>query len=571
MASVDKLANAVGGGAVAQSCKLITSAKDNNTGGDPSYFTIAIAASGSGLSCYKRAHTKGKIWRNTAANNLATNYPTAAEFATNGVYLGYLPTSTAASKYVAFTGLIAAWINSRKLVYKAYSDYIVLKTVVQKCGANYLSQIDDLARRNARLTGVKGTDITNSNLTDLYEVEWIKVYGEHSRIAAIPTGSIATTTYDKLKPMTAFEGTNTGAYHEWVAAAAAEATAKADWDAKKVLWDDAKAAKVLQTAVKGRADTELTAATTARDGKAAVGTSGAVGYVAAIVGTAAKLVTANGTRDSTASASSGATTARGVKAVAAVVAPATPVAAVVATGAWKVYDDAVAASTALTTAGATGDATIAAYKAIKDKSDLAVTAVGFTQAAITADNDARVILAAKLVLRTAAEGTLATALSTCKATKYDAYKTALSTAIAARNTNLATIKTLLEKKDKDKPAAGATGARCEKGLSQGNGRAARAKPCTAETDCCGAAKGPVLATTAAGYWKDAPIMTIETCMAKTATVYKYSPPRAPMQTTDPAATANAATQQDWPFACIAGASKLAAAATALATTAYMMA
>jgi hypothetical protein len=565
MASVDKLANAVGGGAVAQSCKLITSAKDNATVADPSYFTIAIAASGSGLSCYKRAHTKGKIWRNTAANNLATNYPTAAEFATNGVYLGYLPTSTAASKYVAFTGLIAAWINSRKLVYKAYSDYIVLKTVVQKCGANYLSQIDDLARRNARLTGVKGTDITNSNLTDLYEVEWIKVYGQHSRIAAIPTGSIATTTYDKLKPMTALVTADASKYGVWLAAAADEATAKADWDAKKVLWDDAKAAKVLQTAVKGRADTELTAATLARDGR--VASSG----VTAIIGTAAKLVTANGTRDSTALASSGATTARGVKAVAAVVAPATPVAAVVATGAWKVYDDAVAASTALTTVGATGDATIAAYKAIKDKSDLAVTAVGFTQAAITADNDARVILAAKLVLRTAAEGTLATALSTCKATKYDAYKTALSTAIAARNTNLATIKTLLEKKDKDKPAAGATGARCEKGLSQGNGRAARAKPCTAETDCCGAAKGPVLATTAAGYWKDAPIMTIETCMAKTATVYKYSPPRAPMQTTDPAATANAATQQDWPFACIAGASKLAAAATALATTAYMMA
>jgi hypothetical protein len=44
-----------------------------------------------------------------------------------------------------------------------------------------------------------------------------------------------------------------------------------------------------------------------------------------------------------------------------------------------------------------------------------------------------------------------------------------------------------------------------------------------------------------------------------------------MQESDPADAANKAAQQSWPFACIAGASKLAAAATALATTAYMMA
>lgn len=199
-------------------------------------------------------------------------------------------------------------------------------------------------------------------------------------------------------------------------------------------------------------------------------------------------------------------TAKGLAAVAAATGP-PAVVAVTATGAYKVYDDAVAASNALNT----GATTIAAYKAIKDLSDIAATAVQATQDAITADTDARAILAAKLVLRTAAETSLATALSTCKALKYDAYKTALSTAIASRTLNLGKIKDLLEKKDKAKPAAGATGARCEKALSAGNGRAARAKPCTAETDCCGAAKGPVLATTAAGYWKDAPIMTIETC------------------------------------------------------------
>lgn len=231
------------------------------------------------------------------------------------------------------------------------------------------------------------------------------------------------------------------------------------------------------------------------------------------------------------------------------------------------YDNAKIASDALNT----GATTVAAYKAIKDKRDLAATAVTATQDAIKADTAARVILATKLKERTAKDALLATAMTKCKNTKYDAYKVTLSTAIAARDTNLAKIKTLLEKKDKAKLAAGATGARCEKGLSQGVGSAARAKPCTAETDCCGAAKGPVLAATAAGYWKDAPTMTIETCMPKTSKTYKYSPPRAPMQTTDPADAANAASQQDWPFVCIDGASKLAAAATALATAAYMMA
>jgi len=42
-----------------------------------------------------------------------------------------------------------------------------------------------------------------------------------------------------------------------------------------------------------------------------------------------------------------------------------------------------------------------------------------------------------------------------------------------------------------------------------------------------------------------------------------------MQTVDPNTVA--ANKRSWPFACIAGASNLAAAATALATAAYMMA
>lgn len=103
-------------------------------------------------------------------------------------------------------------------------------------------------------------------------------------------------------------------------------------------------------------------------------------------------------------------------------------------------------------------------------------------------------------------------------------------------------------------------------MSQGNGRAARVKPCTSEADCCGAAKGTVVATTV---WATAPLMTIETCQPKTTTKYSYYPPRAPMATVDP--TTVAADKREWDFACIAGASNLAAAATALATAAYMMA
>merc|ERR1712127_375909 len=197
-------------------------------------------------------------------------------------------------------------------------------------------------------------------------------------------------------------------------------------------------------------------------------------------------------------------------------------------------------------------------------------AVAATKKAIADDEAARVKKATELKIKVAKDVLVAAALTTCKNTKYDAYKATLSTAVADRNKKLASIKTLLDTKDKAKVAAGATGARCNKGLTQGNGAARGAKPCTAETDCCGAAKGPVLAATAAGYWKDAPVMTIETCQPKANKTYKYAPPRAPMQVTDPAAAANASTQQDWPFVCIGGASKLAAA-SALATAAYMMA
>jgi hypothetical protein len=243
-------------------------------------------------------------------------------------------------------------------------------------------------------------------------------------------------------------------------------------------------------------------------------------------------------------------------------------AAILATGVEKGKFD---AAVILSNAAKIDAATVTAYANIKTARDLADSAVAATILALKNDKDARSKRALVFKVKVDKDVLLAKALTLCKNTKYDAYKVTLSTAVSDRKKKLATIKTLLETKDTAKVAAGATGARCNKGLSQGNGKARAAKPCTAETDCCGAAKGPTLAAGAAGYWADAPVMTIETCQPKANKTYKYAPPRAPMQTTDPAAAANAATQQDWPFVCIGGASKLAAAASALATAAYMMA
>jgi hypothetical protein len=59
-------------------------------------------------------------------------------------------------------------------------------------------------------------------------------------------------------------------------------------------------------------------------------------------------------------------------------------------------------------------------------------------------------------------------------------------------------------------------------------------------------------------------MTIETCQSSDTTTYSYVPPRGPMETTAPAA-------DTFPFVCIEGAQKLAAAASALATAVYMLA
>jgi len=127
---------------------------------------------------------------------------------------------------------------------------------------------------------------------------------------------------------------------------------------------------------------------------------------------------------------------------------------------------------------------------------------------------------------------------------------------------LADIKKLLD--DYEEPAPGTEGARCEKALSNGTWRPARGEmTCEGEDMCCGAARVWMAAGVGEGAG-EAAWMTIETCQKNTASVYAYAPPRAPMSTSWPGTT-------EYPFACIEGAHKLAAAASAVAAAVYMLA
>lgn len=377
-------------------------------------------------------------------------------------------------------------------MYVTYNNYLVLKEVVTATGNLYRKEIDTVARNAARLTGVKGTDNTNGNLTDLYETQWRIIYGaKQSEIPVVPA-DMSANTYTHMAPkMVVMPAVaDTGKYALWVAATAAEAAAKKAWDDAKVIYDAQKATRIRQEAVKSKADAELSAIKIVQETN--------------VTGTGAKKTAED--------------TAKGITA------KAVTDAAAASKTAKDAYDTAKSNSDTAKAASTTKTA----YAAIKTARDLSNTAVGVTVKAIADDKTARGVLAGKLQIKLAKDGLVAKALTACKNAKYDAYKKTLSTAVADRDTKLASIKTLLDKKDKAVVAAGATGARCNKGLTQGNGSARAAKPCTAETDCCGAAKGPVLATTAAGYWKDAPVMTIETCQPKANKTYKYAPPRAPM-------------------------------------------
>jgi hypothetical protein len=160
---------------------------------------------------------------------------------------------------------------------------------------------------------------------------------------------------------------------------------------------------------------------------------------------------------------------------------------------------------------------------------------------------------------TNAQDALDAAVLACQIKAYDAYRTTLETAMVQRADDLKTIKALMATELKV-PAPGSAGARCEKALSNGTYRPARGELTCAEGLCCGAAR----VWMEAGTTEDAAWRTIETCQSAEATSYEFQPARAPMATTMPAKIAV-------DFACIEGAKKLAAAASAVAAAVYMLA
>jgi hypothetical protein len=146
------------------------------------------------------------------------------------------------------------------------------------------------------------------------------------------------------------------------------------------------------------------------------------------------------------------------------------------------------------------------------------------------------------------------AIVACKVENYDVYLEELQLDQQAREDDLDDILALVTEAEEDAPLAGAAGSRCEKALSNGTFRPTRGETTCNEGLCCGAARiamGEVM-------------MTIETCQAEGTTTYEYIAPRAPMETSAPAA-------ESADFVCIEGAKKLAAAASALATAVYMLA
>lgn len=161
-----------------------------------------------------------------------------------------------------------------------------------------------------------------------------------------------------------------------------------------------------------------------------------------------------------------------------------------------------------------------------------------------------------------AEKALAETTLDCQVAAYDKYRGALDEALGTRESNLATIKGVLEALPEE-PAPGTEGARCEKALSNGTYRPKRGEETCGGKDsglCCGAARiWMKTGTTADSGWR-----TIETCQQDTAETYMYQPPRAPMALAMPDKVSVA-------FACIEGAKALAAAASAAAAAVYMLA
>jgi len=146
------------------------------------------------------------------------------------------------------------------------------------------------------------------------------------------------------------------------------------------------------------------------------------------------------------------------------------------------------------------------------------------------------------------------AIVACQSEKFDLYAATLAAALATRAQKLEDIERLVDEAAAAAPAAGAAGARCEKAMSNGTFRPKRSETTCGEGLCCGAARIP----------QGNVMLTVETCQLIATTEYTWAEPRAPLQTSFPTGSA-------FPFTCIEGAHKLAAAASALATAVYMLA
>lgn len=197
-------------------CKFISSGKRATTPTD--YIDIADTGSAGTSKCEKRANQKGILWRAAVvlaqAVSQGTDYPTAV------------------AGYTGFTGAVDTWITSRGGVILSYKAYLQFKNTCQKVGKSFLDQIVAVDMATKRVTGVRGTDITNDNLTEMYEDQWTAIFGE---VPAVPTTINTTTPYLSLVPANA-SVTGTGKYPLYMQAKAATKVAADAHAAAKLEW-----------------------------------------------------------------------------------------------------------------------------------------------------------------------------------------------------------------------------------------------------------------------------------------------------------------------------------------------
>lgn len=217
------------------------------------------------------------------------------------------------------------------------------------------------------------------------------------------------------------------------------------------------------------------------------------------------------------------------------------------------------------------DDAFTAWDGLKGKATIALTAAKtpleevklLRDAVVKAEGDVKVAKSSLAALETtikgnqksidAAEGDRKLKIVTCEGLKYDTFQTDVATKKSERDSTLKAIEKMIDSRKTF--AHGATGGRCEKPQSNGDGL--KRGKCTAATDCCGAATGRPNGATGA-------LVTIEVCQDKATKTWGYVGMRPPLAKTDLVAV-------NWPFLCIGGASQLAGAAAAVLASAYMMA